>query len=39
MPSLWMVHAGCVLLPTFTCLGHECQDPLSLCNGMHVCTD
>ena len=23
------------LLPTFTRLGHECQDLLSLCNGMH----
>ena len=23
----------------FTCLGHECQDLLNLCNGMHVCTD
>ena len=30
---------GVFLLPAFTCLGHECQDLLSLCNGMHVCTD
>ena len=29
----------CFLLPAFTCLGHECQDLLSLCEGMHVCTD
>ena len=35
-----MVHAGCVfLLLAFTRLGHECQDILSLCNGMHECTD
>ena len=33
------VHAGCFLLPAFTCQGHECQDLLSLFNGMHVCTD
>ena len=26
------------LLPAFTRLGHECQDLLSLCDGMHVCT-
>ena len=37
--SSWMVHAGYVLLPIFTRLGHECQDLLSLCDGMHVCTD
>ena len=24
------------LLPAFTSLGHECQDLLSLCDGMHV---
>ena len=30
---------GVFLLPTFTRLGHECQDLLSLCNGMHVCID
>ena len=30
---------GAFLLPIFACLGHECQDLLSLCNGMHVCTD
>ena len=23
----------------FTHVGHECQDLLSPCNGMHVCTD
>ena len=38
IPSSWMMHAG-FLLPIFTCLGHECQDLLGLCNGMHVCTD
>ena len=27
------------LLPAFIPLGYECQDLLSLCNGMHVCTD
>ena len=30
---------GVILFPTFTYLGLECQDLLSLCNGMHVCTD
>ena len=30
---------GVFLLPAFTRLGHERQDLLSLCNGMHVCTD
>ena len=30
---------GVSLLPAFTCLGHECHDLLSTCNGMHVCTD
>ena len=30
---------GVFLLPAFTCLGHECQDLLSPCDGMHVCTD
>ena len=39
IPSSWMVHAGVFLLPAFTQLGHECQDLLSLCDGMHVCTD
>ena len=29
---------GVFLLLAFTHLGHECQDILSLCNGMHVCT-
>ena len=28
-----------LLLPAFTCLGHERQDLLSPCDGMHVCTD
>ena len=27
---------GEFLLPAFTRLGHECQDLLSLCDGMHV---
>ena len=30
---------GVFLLPAFTCLGHECQDVLSLCDGMPVCTE
>ena len=30
---------GVFLLPTFTCLGHECRDLLSPYDGMHVCTD
>ena len=30
---------GVLLLPASTGLGHECQDLLSLCDGMHVCTD
>ena len=30
---------GVFLLSAFTHLGHECQDLLSLCDGMHVCTD
>ena len=30
---------GVFFLPAFTCLGHECQDLLSLCNGMQVSTD
>ena len=37
--SSWIVHAGLVLLPAFTRLGHECQDLLSPCDGMHMCTD
>ena len=28
-----------VFLLSFTDLGHECQDLLSLCDGMHLCTD
>ena len=27
------------MLPAFTHLGHECQDLLSLYDGIHVCTD
>ena len=34
----WCV-LGVFLLPAFTRLGHECQDLLSLCDEMHVCTD
>ena len=34
-----MVHAGCVLLPAFARLGHECQDLWSPCDGMHVSID
>ena len=30
---------GVFLLPAFTRLGQECQDLLSPCNGIHVCTD
>ena len=30
---------GVFLLVAFTHLGHECQDLLSPCDGMHVCTD
>ena len=30
---------GVFLLPAFTRLGHECQDLLSPCDGMHVFTD
>ena len=30
---------GVFLLPAFTHLGHECQDLLSPCNGMHAYTD
>ena len=30
---------GVFLLPAFTHLRHECQDVLSLCDGMHVCED
>ena len=30
---------GVFLLVVFTRLGHECQDLLSLCNGMHASTD
>ena len=29
---------GVFLLPAFTRLGHECEDLLSLCDGMHVCS-
>ena len=30
---------GVLLFPAFIRLGHECQDLLSPCNGMHVHTD
>ena len=30
---------GVFLLPALTRLGHERQDLLSPCDGMHVCTD
>ena len=30
---------GVFLLPAVTRLGHECQDLLCPCDGMHVCTD
>ena len=30
---------GVFLMPAFTCLGHECQNVLSPCDGMHVCID
>ena len=30
---------GVFLLPAFTRLGHECQDLLSPCDEMHMCTD
>ena len=36
-PRGWCMLGVCLLL-AFTHLGHECQDLLSLCNGMHVCT-
>ena len=40
IPFSWMVWLlGVFLLPAFTHLGHECQDLLSLCDRMHVCTD
>ena len=34
----WCV-LGVFLFPAFTRLGHECQDLLSSCDEMHVCTD
>ena len=34
-----MVHNGCIFVASFTRLGHECQDLLSPCDRMHVCTD
>ena len=30
---------GVILLPAFIHLGHECQNLLSPCDGMHVCTE
>ena len=38
MLSSWMVYAGCAFV-ALTHLGHECQDLLSPCDGMHVYTD
>ena len=39
-PFSWTARAVCVfLLPAFTRLGHDCQDLLRPCDGMHVCTD
>ena len=37
----WCIHGVFLFcfLPAFTHLRHECQDPMSLCDGMHVCTD
>ena len=34
----WLM-LGVFLLPAFTRLGHECQDLLSPCGGMHMYTD
>ena len=34
-----MCMLGVLLLLAFIHLGHECQDLLSQCDGMHVCTD
>ena len=34
----WCV-LGVFLLPAFTYLEHDCQDLLSPCDGMHVCTE
>ena len=40
---IFCLHGWCTLgvrlLPAFTHLGHECQNLLSPCDGMHVCTD
>ena len=37
-PHGWCV-LGVFLLPASTRLGQECQEILSLCDGIHVCTD
>ena len=37
-PRGWYM-PGVFLLPAFTRQGHECQDLLGLCDGMHVYTD
>ena len=39
--SFWVRYCtlGVFLLKAFTHLGHECQDLLSPCNGMQVCTN
>ena len=34
-----MVHAWCVFVTGIHPSEHECQDLLSPCNGMHMCTD
>ena len=35
----WWFVLGVFLLPVFTSLGHVCQDLMSPCDGMCVCTD
>ena len=37
LPGWYMLDV--FLLPAITRLGHECQDLLSPCDGMHVCID
>ena len=43
LDSTFRLHGWCMLgvylLLAFTCVGHECQDALSPCDGMHVSTD
>ena len=38
IPSSWMGMLSVFLLPAFIRLGHECQDLVSPCDEMHVCT-